>query len=43
LSDTPAQAAQTVSSLFGEGRADISEKEIHIRVPAKSIAIFSLS
>jgi neopullulanase len=42
LTDTPAQSAQSVTLLFGQTRAEIAGKELHINAPAKSISIFAL-
>jgi glycosidase len=42
LADTPAQGAIKASRLFGEADAEVSGKEIHLRVPAESVSIFRL-
>jgi neopullulanase len=42
LADTPTQSAARVSRLFGEASAELNGKEVHIRVPAESVSIFSL-
>lgn len=43
LSDTAASDSQGVKVLFGEGQAEMAEKEIHIRAPAGSLSIFALN
>jgi len=43
LSDTPAQELHGVKALFGDGRAEITGKEIRISAPAKSLSIFVLN
>jgi hypothetical protein len=42
LADRPTQSAARVSRLFGEASAELNGKEVHIRVPAESVSIFSL-
>jgi glycosidase len=42
LADTAAQGAIKASRLFGEADAEVSGKEIHLRVPAESVSIFRL-
>jgi glycosidase len=43
LADTPAKGLLAVSSLFGEGKAEFSGKELRMTLPAESISIFSLN
>lgn len=43
LADTPATGLLAVSSLFGEGKAEFSGKELRMTIPAESISIFSLN
>jgi neopullulanase len=43
LSDTPAKDFEGVSTVFGDAKADISRKELHISIPAQSVAIFLLN
>ncbi len=43
LGDTPAQKAAAIELVFGEARAELAGKEIHIAMPAQSISIFSLN
>jgi glycosidase len=43
LADTPAQGAAAVEPIFGEAKAELAGKEIHITMPAQSLSIFSLN
>jgi hypothetical protein len=43
LSDTPAQGAAGIELVFGEAKAELAGKEIHIIMPARSLSIFSLN
>jgi glycosidase len=43
LSDTPAQRAAGIELVFGEAKAELAGKEIHIIMPARSLSIFSLN
>jgi glycosidase len=43
LNDTPAQGLPAMTSLFGEGKAESSGKELRVSLPAESISIFSLN
>jgi glycosidase len=43
LSDTSAEGSRAVKALFGEARAEIAGKEIHISAPAESLSIFALN
>jgi glycosidase len=43
LGDTPVESFQGLSRLFGDGRAEFAGKELHIAVPAQSIAIYLLN
>jgi glycosidase len=43
LADTPAQGAAAIELLFGEAKAELAGKEIHITMPAQSLSIFSLN
>src|SRR6266481_2878401 len=43
LADTPAQGAAAIGLLFGEAKAELAGKEIHIIMPARSLSIFSLN
>jgi glycosidase len=43
LGDTPAQEASEVAVLFGDGNAQLLNRELRITMPAQSISIFSLN
>lgn len=43
LSDTAAEGSRAVKALFGEARAEMVGKEIHISAPAESLSIFALN
>ncbi len=43
LNDTAAAGSQALKLLFGEGRAEITGKEIHINAPAESLSIFAVN
>ncbi len=43
LADTPAQGAAGIELVFGEAKAELAGKEIHIIMPARSLSIFSLN
>ncbi len=43
LADTPAQKAAAIGLLFGEAKAELAGKEIHLTMPARSLSIFSLN
>jgi glycosidase len=43
LADTPAQEAVDIELVFGEAKAELAGKEIHITMPAQSLSIFSLN
>jgi len=43
LADTPAQKAVAIGLLFGEAKAELVGKEIHITMPGQSLSIFSLN
>jgi neopullulanase len=43
LSDTTVDGSRAVKALFGEARAEIAGKEIHISAPAESLSIFALN
>ncbi len=43
LADTPAQKAGAIGLLFGEAKAELVGKEIHVTMPARSLSIFSLN
>jgi neopullulanase len=43
LADTPAQKSAAIGLLFGEARAELVGKEIHVTMPAQSLSIFSLN
>jgi glycosidase len=43
LADTPAQKAVASGLLFGEAKAELVGKEIHVTMPARSLSIFSLN
>jgi glycosidase len=42
LRDTPAQEASDISSLLGNGQAELSGRELRLRLPAQSLTIFEL-
>jgi len=42
LQGTPAQAASGMSTLFGNGQADLAGEKLKLLLPAESISIFSL-
>jgi glycosidase len=43
LADTPAQRAGAIELLFGEAKAELAGKEIHMTMPAQSLSLFSLN
>jgi len=43
LDDTPAQRASAFELLFGDAKAELAGKEIHITMPGQSLSIFSLN
>jgi neopullulanase len=43
LGDTPAQKATEIALIFGEAKAELGTKEIHLVLPAQSLSIFSLN
>jgi neopullulanase len=43
LNDTPAQSFQGLSTLFGDGRAEFTGKELHIAAPAQSLSVYLLN
>jgi len=43
LNDTAAAGSQAMKILLGEGRAEITGKEIHINAPAESLSIFAIN
>jgi glycosidase len=43
LGDTPAQGAAAIELVFGEAKAEVAGKEIHITMPAQSLSILSLN
>jgi glycosidase len=43
LADTPAQGSADIGLVFGEAKAELANKEIHITMPAQSLSIFSLN
>jgi glycosidase len=43
LADTPAQKSAAIGLLFGEAKAELAGKEIHVTMPAQSLSIFSLN
>jgi glycosidase len=43
LADTPAQKAAAIGLLFGEAKAELVGKEIHVTMPGQSLSIFSLN
>jgi len=43
LSETPAQSVAGASTLLGEAKAEISNREIHFELPARSVTIFLLN
>jgi glycosidase len=43
LSDTPVQNTTRVSALFGEAKAELAGREVHIHAPAQSISLFLLN
>ena len=43
LSGTPAQDAQSVSLVYGGGKAELAGSELQLSVPAESISIFSVN
>jgi glycosidase len=43
LGDTPLQGAAAIDLIFGEAKAEVAGKEIHITMPAQSLSIFSLN
>lgn len=42
LQGTPAEDAESVSLLYGGGKAELAGSELHLSVPAESISIFSV-
>jgi len=43
LADTSAQGAAAIELVFGQAKAELAGKEIHITMPARSLSIFSLN
>jgi glycosidase len=43
LGDTPAQGAAAIELVFGEAKAEVAGREIHITMPAQSLSILSLN
>jgi glycosidase len=43
LNGTPAERMAWISLLFGDAKAELSGHEIHLRLPAQSLSIFSLN
>lgn len=43
LQGTPAEDAESVSLLYGGGKAELAGSELHLSVPAESISIFSVN
>lgn len=43
LQGTPAEDAESVSLLYGRGKAELAGSELHLSVPAESISIFSVN
>jgi neopullulanase len=43
LADTPAAKAGDIELVFGEAKAELARKEIHVTMPAQSLSIFSLN
>jgi neopullulanase len=43
LSDTPAQAAAGVSTVFGDATVELKDKNLRVHAPARSISIFLLN
>jgi neopullulanase len=43
LTDTPAHGTTRVTLLFGEAKAELNGKEIHISAPSQSLSIFALN
>jgi glycosidase len=43
LAGTPAQRAAAIGLLFGEAKAELVGKEIHVTMPAQSLSVFSLN
>jgi neopullulanase len=43
LGDTPAQKATEIVLVFGEAKAELGTKEIHLLLPGQSLSIFSLN
>ena len=43
LADTAAEKAATIEPLFGDAKAELAGKEIHLTLPAQSLSIFSLN
>jgi neopullulanase len=43
VTETPAQKAASVTSLFGEAKAELAGKEIRMTMPAQSLSIFVLN
>ena len=43
LTDTPVQKASAIELLFGDAKAELTGREIHLTLPAQSFSIFSLN